>query len=124
MLFKKRQELVEWITENENRLHPILVASIIHYNLVRVHAFDDGNGRGARILMNLFLMKHIFFPAVIRTERKRKYLSALQKADRGNIYPFIKFMASELIEIQKCNCSNSKSHCKIQAFLLLASILM
>ena len=95
------QELVEWIAENENRLHPILVASIVHYNLVRIHAFDDGNGRGARILMNLLLMKHNFFPAVIKTERKRKYLSALQEADKGNIYPFIKFMAHELIETQE-----------------------
>jgi len=54
------QELINWITEN--KLHPILVASIAHYNLVRIHAFDDGNGRGARILM-----KYNFFPAVIRT---------------------------------------------------------
>ncbi len=95
------QELVEWIAENENKLHPILVASIVHYNLVRIHAFDDGNGRGARILMNLLLMKHDFFPAVIKTERKRKYLNTLQEADKGNIYPFIQFMASELIETQE-----------------------
>lgn len=97
----KMQELVEWINENENKLHPILVASIVHYNLVRIHAFDDGNGRGARIIMNLILMKHDFFPAVIKTETKRKYLNALQKADNGDIYPFIKFMASELIETQE-----------------------
>jgi len=92
------QELVEWIESNKERLHPIFVASIVHYNLVRIHAFDDGNGRGARILMNLILMNRGFFPAVVKTEKKREYLSSLHKADNGDIVPFITFVASELIE--------------------------
>lgn len=95
------QELISWVVENEYKLHPILLASIVHYNLVRIHAFDDGNGRGARILMNLILMKHNFFPAVIKTERKRKYLQALHEADNGDISSFISFIATELIETQE-----------------------
>lgn len=91
------QELVEWI-EQSSELHPIVVASVVHYNLVRIHAFDDGNGRGARIIMNLILMNQGFFPAVIRTEKKRKYLSALHEGDSGDIEPFIHFVATELIE--------------------------
>ncbi|MCK5854937.1 MAG: Fic family protein, partial [Sulfurovaceae bacterium] len=77
------QELIEWIEQVHQTHHPILIASIVHYNLVRIHAFDDGNGRGARILMNLILMKNSFFPAVIRTEKKRKYLTILHQADEG-----------------------------------------
>ena len=92
------QELVEWIERSKDRLHPIFVASIVHYNLVRIHAFDDGNGRGARILMNLILMNRGFFPAVVKTEKKREYLYTLHKADNGDIVPFITFVASELIE--------------------------
>ena len=92
------QELVEWIDQSSQTHHPILIASIVHYNLVRIHAFDDGNGRGARILMNLILMKKSFFPAVVRTERKRKYLNVLYQADEGDISPFIEFMAMALIE--------------------------
>ncbi len=95
------EELVAWIDTNKNRLHPILIASIVHYNLVRIHAFDDGSGRGARILMNLILIKYDFFPAIIKTERKREYLNTLQEADRGEIYSFIKFIIHELIETQK-----------------------
>lgn len=91
------QELVEWI-EKSKELHPIFVASVVHYNLVRIHAFDDGNGRGARIIMNLILMNQGFFPAVIKTEKKRKYLTALHKADHGEIEPFVSFVATELIE--------------------------
>jgi len=92
------ETLVAWIEQSQERLHPIFVASIVHYNLVRIHAFDDGNGRGARILMNLILMNRGFFPAVVRTEKKREYLANLQEADGGNIEPFITFIASELIE--------------------------
>ena len=92
------QELVEWIDASSKTLHPIFVASIVHYNLVRIHAFDDGNGRGARILMNLILMNKGFFPAVLKSEKKRKYLAALQEADSGDIVPFITFVTLELIE--------------------------
>jgi Fic family protein len=95
------QQLVTWITEHEDTLHPIIIASLAHYNLVRIHPFDDGNGRGARILMNLILMKKGFFPAVIRTEKKRVYLDALNRADSGDINPFIEFIVSELIETQE-----------------------
>lgn len=94
-------ELINWVNNNENNHHPIIIAAILHYNLVRIHAFDDGNGRGARILMNLILMKKGYFPAVIRTESKRFYLQALQSADEGDIVPFIGFIADELIDTQE-----------------------
>ena len=92
------QELVEWIEQSFSTKSTIWIASIVHYNLVRIHAFDDGNGRGARILMNLILMKSGFPPAVIRTERKRAYLNALHQADEGEIIPFVEFVTMELIE--------------------------
>jgi Fic family protein len=90
------KELVEYV--NSSKVHPIALASILHYNLVRIHPFDDGNGRGARILMNLVLIQKGYFPAVIKSERKRKYLEAIHEADKGNINPFIAFIAKELIE--------------------------
>jgi Fic family protein len=92
------EELVEWIEESIETIHPIFVAAIVHYNLVRIHAFDDGNGRGARILMNLVLMNRGFFPAVVRLEKKRKYLAGLHDADNGDIMPFVRFILEELIE--------------------------
>lgn len=95
------EALVNWLTENVDQHHPIIIAALIHYNLVRIHAFDDGNGRGSRILMNLILMKQGFFPAVIRTEKKRLYLDALKQADSGDINPFIQFVVSELIQTQE-----------------------
>ena len=92
------QELVTWVNDKTTKLNPLYIASVAHYNLVRIHAFDDGNGRGARIFMNLILIKNGFFPVVIRTEKKRQYLESLSKADKGDLKPFICFIATELIE--------------------------
>jgi len=89
------QALVEWVLKKDKNLHPLIIATILHYNLVRIHAFDDGNGRGARIIMNLILMKYEYFPIVLKAERKRFYLSALHEADNGNIEDFISFIANE-----------------------------
>ena len=93
--------LVQWLNDNIDLHHPVIISAIIHYNLVRIHAFDDGNGRGSRILMNLILMNKGFFPAVIRTEKKRFYLDALKQADEGDISAFIRFIAQELIQTQQ-----------------------
>ena len=91
------EALVKWINENIDKKHPCYVASVAHYNMVRIHPFDDGNGRGARILMNLILLKKGFFPAVIRMENRQDYIEALQQADRNNLKPFIEFITKELI---------------------------
>lgn len=91
------QALVSWVDAATSRLHPIHIAAVAHYNMVRIHPFDDGNGRGARILMNLILMRQGHFPAVIRTETKRRYLEALSLADQGKLAPFIAFVAEAVM---------------------------
>ncbi|OGB30705.1 MAG: hypothetical protein A3F78_00230 [Burkholderiales bacterium RIFCSPLOWO2_12_FULL_61_40] len=95
------QALVAWIVSAMEALHPMHVAAVAHYNMVRIHPFDDGNGRGARILMNLILMKAGYFPAVVRLETKRHYLEALAQADRGHLAPFISFIADAVIATQQ-----------------------
>lgn len=95
------QQLIEWIHREIDKIHPIVVAAIAHYNMVRIHPFDDGNGRGARILMNMILIQKGYFPAIIRRERKRQYLEALEAADMGDFVPFMTFIASQLIETQQ-----------------------
>lgn len=98
---EQMEALVNWLAEQTDKQHPVITAALLHYNLVRIHAFDDGNGRGARLLMNLVLMKHGYFPAVIRTEKKRLYLEALKQADSGDITAFVQFIASELVQTQE-----------------------
>ena len=94
------QWLCNWIAEQENELNAIIIAAIAHYNMVRIHPFDDGNGRGARILMNLILMKDGHPPAIVRNEQRRKYLEVLGQADNGDLNPFIEFIATSLAQTQ------------------------
>ena len=42
------EKLISWINENIDKEHGLITGAVAHYNLVRIHPFDDGNGRGAR----------------------------------------------------------------------------
>lgn len=65
----KMGELIEWLREEEEKkdMHPVVLASLLHYNFVRIHPFDDGNGRLSRLLMNYILFKHGLPPVVIKS---------------------------------------------------------
>ena len=97
---EEMERLFSWIREHIGKIHPILVGSIAHYNFVRIHPFDDGNGRGARILMNLLLMREHYPPAMIRNENRRQYIESLQRANQGDLAPFVEFVANSLIETE------------------------
>lgn len=77
------EALLKEYEQNQNR-HPVLRAADLHYGLVRIHPFDDCNGRVARLLMNLVLIRATYPPAVIAVENRRVYLAALAQADQGN----------------------------------------
>ncbi|CDI42401.1 Death-on-curing family protein [Lactobacillus helveticus CIRM-BIA 953] len=46
--------LITWANSAQNKLHPVQYAADLHYKFVTIHPFRDGNGRTARLLMNLF----------------------------------------------------------------------
>lgn len=74
-------ELVAWINQNPMGLDPVRLATVFHHRFVWIHPFFDGNGRTARLIANLLLMKEGFPPAIIlRTDRK-KYYDALNQAN-------------------------------------------
>ncbi|MDM8551990.1 Fic family protein [Desulfobacterales bacterium HSG2] len=93
--------LCRWIRDNLDIRHPLVTGAAAHYNMVRIHPFDDGNGRGARILMNLILIKRGYPPAIIRNKDRRRYITALSRADRGDMRPFLNLTAESLISTQK-----------------------
>jgi len=102
------ENLCGWIKDNIDKTHPVKVAAVAHYNMVRIHPFDDGNGRGARILMNLILINMGFPPAIIKNENRRKYIEALTEADKGNLNKFTEFIAEACIDTQKSVLENLK----------------
>lgn len=95
------EELIAWIEKNIDGEHGLITGAVAHYNMVRIHPFDDGNGRGARLLMNLVFMKKGLPPAVIRNEQRRNYLHTLAAADKGDLAPFVLFVGESLVDTQK-----------------------
>lgn len=85
-----------WPEIEAGAVHPVRFAAQVHHEVAAVHPFDDGNGRMARLLMNLVLMRAGYVPAVIRQERRPAYYGALASADAGDRAPFEQFVADEL----------------------------
>jgi Fic family protein len=76
------KEFAEWLKQN-HKIHPVEIAAEAHYRLVTIHPFVDGNGRTARLLMNLVLMMFGYPPAIIRKNDRLTYINSLQKAQLG-----------------------------------------
>lgn len=95
----KMQELVEWFRKEKEKpdVNPIILAALFHYRFIRIHPFDDGNGRVARILMNFILMQFGYPPVIIKTEDKENYYAVLRLADAGELEPFIEYVTENLI---------------------------
>ncbi|MFA5310646.1 MAG: Fic family protein [Candidatus Paceibacterota bacterium] len=89
-------DLMNFIKENRNKLHPIELAAIIHHKLVYIHPFFDGNGRTARLAMNIILMQNGYPLAIILKNDRKRYYNALAKADKGNLEDFISFVAKSV----------------------------
>lgn len=80
---KMMKDLVEWYNkaEKSHELHPIELAALLHYRFIRIHPFEDGNGRVARLLVNYILLKHKFPMIIVPSKEKKEYLDALNKCD-------------------------------------------
>ena len=90
------QELIDWYREEDGAVHPITLAAMLHYKFVRIHPFDDGNGRVSRLLMNYVLLRNGLPPVIIKSEDKTNYLRALNRADIGDYEAFISYIAQQL----------------------------
>ena len=76
-------DLVNWYNQAEQsgKFSPVELAAIFHYRYIRIHPFEDGNGRIARMMVNYILCRHDYPMIVVRSRKKSEYLEALHKTD-------------------------------------------
>ncbi|CAD5114683.1 unnamed protein product [Dimorphilus gyrociliatus] len=87
------EDLVQWINNNlRSGMPDIKLSALIHYKLVYIHPFLDGNGRTARLLMNSILLGSGYPIVNIGLNDKHEYYTLLQAANDGDARPFIRFI--------------------------------
>ncbi|GHV72163.1 cell division protein Fic [Spirochaetia bacterium] len=69
---------------SEKKEHPLIISSEAHTRFVSIHPFIDGNGRTARLLMNLILLQEGYVPAIIKNKYRINYLDAIEEWQQNN----------------------------------------
>ncbi len=103
-------DLLQWYNqaESERVMSPIELASLFHYRYIRIHPFEDGNGRISRLIVNYILYRNGYPMIVVKSADKNNYLTALNRCDvaigpipsdgahaeLSQITPFIDYMSS------------------------------
>lgn len=85
----------------KEKLHPIVYAATVHNKFVTIHPFMDGNGRTARLLMNLLLMKAGYSITIIPPVYRSDYISCAYQGNKGKDEPFINLLSCMVYESQK-----------------------
>jgi len=92
-------DLAKWYDKESKALHPVELAARVHADFVKIHPFVDGNGRTARLLMNLELMKAGFPAVVLPVERRLEYYEVLDKAHvDGDYGPFLSLIYDIVVQ--------------------------
>lgn len=100
-LDNKMQDFVSNLPAMKKELHPVEFAAMVHALFVNIHPFIDGNGRVARLLMNLALLQAGYNITIIPPVVRADYIRALQETNRNNFEPFINFISEMVYEAQK-----------------------
>lgn len=88
------ENFINWYKTNSKELHPVEKAARVHSDFVKIHPFVDGNGRTARLLMNLELMKDGYPPVILPVEKRLEYYESLDIAHtKGEYSSFLTLMA-------------------------------
>ena len=91
------KELISWLNKNQKKCHIIELAALLHHKLVYIHPFADGNGRMARLIMNVLIMKAGYPLAIILRNDRKRYYRVLSEADSKKYEPLCEFIAQSVI---------------------------
>jgi prophage maintenance system killer protein len=90
--------LIDIFNNRLGNAHIIIKAAYLHHSFVQIHPFQDGNGRLARLLASLVLIKGGLFPLTIERDERAKYIRALEKADKGQFQELIDVFSNDQIK--------------------------
>ncbi len=93
---QKMKDLIDWLKAQKNKINIIELSALLHHRLTYIHPFFDGNGRTARLTMNLILMQAGYPLVIILKNDRKKYYDVLDKADSGSYLPLVKFIAQSI----------------------------
>lgn len=95
--------VTDWISEvqalgrEDEGIEPEALAKV-HARFEQIHPFLDGNGRTGRLVLNLLLVRLGYPPAIVFKGDRRRYLAALQSADRGDHGPLGELLARAILD--------------------------
>jgi len=95
------EEFIKEIPFLNEKHHPVEYSALLHLRLANIHPFIDGNGRTARLLMNLALLQSGYVITVIPPILRREYLDSLKASNRGDNKPFMNLITAMVYESQK-----------------------
>jgi len=97
------KKFVTGISSLRKKYHPVEVAALIHKGLVDIHPFVDGNGRTARLLMNLVLFQAGYTITIIPPVLRADYIALVKKSQTGKkeVTDFINFISTMVYESTK-----------------------
>lgn len=87
------------ISVSNNRKDHIDCLVFAHYEFVRIHPFNNGNGRTGRILMNIVAMKLGYHPLKLyyrKGESRKTYINAMKSADKNDYEKLSALISEEL----------------------------
>jgi Fic family protein len=88
--------LVEWhLRHQEREWPPEVEAAWLHHRFTQIHPFQDGNGRVARCLASLVLIRADWFYLAIDRDQRADYIESLEQADRGDLHPLVDLVARQ-----------------------------
>lgn len=117
-------DLLQWYNqaEAEGKMTPIELATLFHYRYIRIHPFEDGNGRISRLIVNYILYRHGYPMIVVKSADKNNYLTALNKCDvatgpvpsdgahaeLSQIKPFVEYLSKCLVRALEISIKGAK----------------
>lgn len=98
--------LFQWYNKHKKKLHPLVLATLFHHKLEKIHPFFDGNGRTGRLVMIYLLLINKYPPLIIQKKNRSEYLNALSLADKSDLNEIdekffkdlVEYVSQELIE--------------------------